>query len=327
MLTENADLDEPIRGVEGMESFLRRRDLPSLCRDARSPRDPRLQFLSRITDNASRGRALIINTFEGLEAPMLSRIRSFCPVTYPIGPIHILESNTTTPAKNQAATVNLWQEDRDCMSWLDAQPPKSVVYVSFGSIAVMSPEQLIELWHGLLDSSHKFLWVVRQDMVLGGLTASEILLPAELEEGARERACLSSWAPQEEVLAHPAVGCFLTHSGWNSTLESIVAGVPMICWPFIMDQHVNSRYASEVWRIGVVMKDEIGGRNVVEKVVRDVMAGEESTRRSVCEMAEKARASVEEGGSSNLNLKKLIHHIQELCSKQSTTDHQATSKV
>lgn len=221
----------------------------------------------------------------------------------------------------------MWQEDRDCMAWLDLQPPKSVVYVSFGSIAVMAKEELIELWHGLVDSDQRFLWVVRQDMVLGELKASGIIPPPELEEGTRERGCLRSWAPQEEVLAHPAVGCFLTHSGWNSTVESIVAGVPMICWPFIMDQHVNSRYASEVWRIGVVMKDEIRGRNVVEKVVRDVMAGEESTRRSVCEMAEKARASVEEGGSSNLNLKKLIHHIQELCSKQSTTDHQATSKV
>ncbi|TKY69965.1 7-deoxyloganetic acid glucosyltransferase [Spatholobus suberectus] len=78
------------------------------------------------------------------------------------------------------------------------------------------------------------------------------------------------WAPQEEVLAHKAIGGFLTHSGWNSTLESVVAGVPMICWPYFADQQINSRFVSEVWKLGLDMKD-VCDRHVVEKMVNDLM--------------------------------------------------------
>jgi len=197
------------------------------------------------------------------------------------------------------------------MAWLGAQPPKSVVYVSFGSIALMSREEMIELWHGLINSRHRFLWVVRQD---------HHFVPEELGESSTMW-CMVRWAPQEEVLAHPSVGCFLTHSGWNSTMESIAAGVPMICWPFMTDQQINSRFVSEVWKVGLDMKDE-GGRSVIEKMVRDVMEGKkekaEEARRSVGEMAAEARASVEvEGGSSYLNFQHLIQHIKSLSSKKS----------
>lgn len=139
---------------------------------------------------------------------------------------------------------------------------------------------------------------------------------AEVEEATRERGYMVSWAPQEEVLAHPAVGCFLTHSGWNSTLESITAGVPMICWPFFYDQQINSRFVSEVWRIGVDMKDRCG-RSIVESMVREVMEGEtaEELRRSAGQMAKLARRCVEEGGSSNMDFLKLIQHIRSLSSE------------
>lgn len=306
---EGADLDELVQSVEGTESFLRRRDLPSLCRDAKSPDDPRLQIMTRVTDNACRGRALIVNTFESLEAPMLSRLRSFCPTVYPIGPIHIL-------CKNQDS-ASLWQQDRDCIKWLDSQQPKSVVYVSFGSVAMMSRQEMMELWHGLVDSGHRFLWVVRQDLVVGESEGNIATISSELEIGTRERGCLVSWAPQREVLDHSAIGCFLTHSGWNSTMESIAAGVPMICWPFITDQQVNSRFVSAVWGVGLDMKDE-SGRSV--KMIRDAMEGDraEELRRSASEMAEKAKRSVEEGGDSFLNLRKLIQHIESLSSEKAS---------
>ena len=80
---------------------------------------------------------------------------------------------------------------------------------------------------------------------------SENEIPMELVEGTKERGFMVGWAPQEKVLAHPAIGGFMTHSGWNSTLENIVAGVPMICWPLFADQHINSRFVSEVWRLGL----------------------------------------------------------------------------
>ena len=95
----------------------------------------------------------------------------------------------------------------------------------------MTREQVLEFWHGLLNSCQRFLWVMRPDMVAG-----KDGIPKDLIERSKEKGLVVEWAPQEEVLNHPAVGGFLTHSGWNSTLESVVAGVPMICWPYFGDQ-------------------------------------------------------------------------------------------
>jgi UDP:flavonoid glycosyltransferase YjiC (YdhE family) len=103
------------------------------------------------------------------------------------------------------------------MTWLDTQPSKSVVYVSFGSVVVITRDQLLEFWYGLVNSKKRFLWVIRPDLVTG---KDETQIPAELLERKRRVGCLVDWAPQEEVLGHRAIGGFLTHSGWNSTLES-----------------------------------------------------------------------------------------------------------
>ena len=128
------------------------------------------------------------------------------------------------------------------MVWLDAQPLKSVIYVSFGSITVMTEDKLMEFWYCLVNSKKRFLWAIRPNLVIHG----EGQIPVELVEGTKDRGYMVGWVPQEEVLVHQAVGGFLTHSRWNSTLESIVAGVPMICWPYFADQQINSRFVSEV---------------------------------------------------------------------------------
>ncbi|KAK6794062.1 hypothetical protein RDI58_007515 [Solanum bulbocastanum] len=106
-------------------------------------------------------------------------------------------------------------------------PPKSVLYVSFGSVAELTKEELLEFWYGLVNSEQKFLWVMRPDLIIGQERKYEIHV--ELEQGTKARGYMADWVPQEKVLAHKAIGGFLTHSGWNSTLESIVGGVPMIC--------------------------------------------------------------------------------------------------
>ncbi|CAK9135691.1 unnamed protein product, partial [Ilex paraguariensis] len=156
----------------------------------------------------------------------------------------------------------LWEEDKSCLAWLDAQPLNSVIFVSIGSLAVMTKDQLLEFWYGLFDSGKLFLWVRRPGSIAGDCTES--MIPVEPLEGTRKRGCIVGWAPREEVLANPAIGGFLTHSGWNSTLESIVAGVPMIRWPYFVDQQVNSRFVGEVWKLGLDMKD------TCDKVIVDV---------------------------------------------------------
>lgn len=296
-----------------METYLRRRDLPSFCR-AFNPNSPRIQLVLKEAQTFSRAQGHILNTFDKLEGEFFTHMQALCPNLYNIGPLHL---NLKCRIKQESAksfSNSLWQEDRSCLGWLDAQPQKSVLFVSIGSLAVMTKDQLMEIWCGLINSKTRFLWVRRADSIIKSNNEeadqsqySEV--PSEVIEGIKDRGCIVRWAPQEEVLAHKAIGGFLTHSGWNSTLESIVAGVPMICWPFFVDQQVNSRVVSEVWKIGLDMKDNCN-RVVIEKMIKDLMG----TRKDeflarADEMGKLAAQAVVEDGSSYNSLNRLIDDI------------------
>ncbi|XVF83824.1 hypothetical protein PTKIN_Ptkin16aG0524200 [Pterospermum kingtungense] len=305
------EMDRLITTVPGMETFLRCRDLPSFCR-AIDMADSVLQLVVKQTRKSLQAHSLILNTFEDLEGPILSHIRTKCPHIYAIGPIHA-QLNTRLRAKygesSKPFSNSLWEVDRSCISWLDKQTKQSVMYVSFGSITITSREQLIELWYGLVNSNKRFMWVVRPNSVTGPDGEGEDV-PVELLEATKDRGYIVGWAPQEEVLNHPAVGGFLTHSGWNSTFESVVAGVPMICWPYFADQQINSRFVSEVWKIGLDMKD-VCDRKVVEKMVNELMVDRrEEFVKSAAEMSKLANESVSVGGSSYSNLDRLIEDIR-----------------
>lgn len=236
ILMTGEDMDLLVRSVPGMEGVVRRRDLPHFFR-VNDLDDALFQMIVRETRQMPRAQGVILNTFEDLEGPILSQIRTHMPTLYTIGPNHshlqarIASKDTVSTS---GASASFWEEDRSCLVWLDSQPEKSVIYVSFGSIAVVTREQLLEMWYGLLRSGQRFLWVMRPDSVMGKDGQAQIA--AELEEGTKSRGYMVGWAPQQEVLDHPAIGGFLTHGGWNSILESIVAGVPMICWPYSNNQ-------------------------------------------------------------------------------------------
>ncbi|KAK2999815.1 hypothetical protein RJ639_023549 [Escallonia herrerae] len=303
------DLDTPITSVPGMEGFLRRRDLPTFCRSG-DLNDPSIQLFKTEIQELPRAHGLILNTMEHLEGPVLSHIRVHCPNLYTIGPVHAqLKSKLggmTTPSSTSSSN-GLWKEDRSCITWLDSQPSKSVIYISFGSLAVITNDQRMEFWHGVVNSGTRFLWVIRPDSIAGGDPGSNI--PVELSLATEERGYIVGWAPQEEVLAHAAIGGFLTHSGWNSTLESLTEGVPMICWPYFLDQHVNSRFVGEVWKLGLDMKDQCV-RDVVEKMVKDLMEVRKGDFIRVAdEMGKLAKKSMGKGGLSYYNLDRLIKDI------------------
>ncbi|KAF3324112.1 UDP-glycosyltransferase 85A5-like protein [Carex littledalei] len=307
---EGVDFNEVVQGVPGMEGFLRRRDLPEFFRGAKNADDPELKFMATVTAYSGKARGFILNTTEVLESTAVHHIQSQIPVTYSVGPLHaILESYRSACGTTDASphTSSLWQEDTACLKWLDSQPDKSVVYVSFGSLTTLMREELHEFYSGLVNSGHKFLWVLRPDMIQDPGWTDEI------KRSLPEEGRIISWAPQQKVLAHRAVGCFLTHSGWNSTLESIIEGVPMLCWPFFLDQQINSRFVSEIWRIGLDMKD-IHNREVVEKMVRQMMEGESAARfrQSARDMADAVKESIAEGGSSLREFHRLIEDIKSM---------------
>ncbi|KAL9242622.1 hypothetical protein vseg_016607 [Gypsophila vaccaria] len=310
---QNGDLDDPVTDLPGSDAALRRCDLPGVCR-AKDLTVPYVQLMIRECRELPNAQGHILNTCDELEGTaLLSELRSLFPNLYTIGPIHALVKTRTLQQKTapqMGQCGSFWQEDRTCLTWLDAQPPRSVLFVSFGSILSVTVDQLTEFWHGLVNSGVRFLWVQRLNSSVG-LDDAEFRskLTPEILEGGKERGHVVTWAPQEEVLGHPAVGGFLTHSGWNSTLESVVEGVPMLCWPSGIDQLVISRFVDEVWKIGIDMKDKCD-RVVIESMVKDLMQKRRvEFSKKANELAKVANEAVMEGGSSWRALDRLIDDI------------------
>ncbi|THG17605.1 7-deoxyloganetin glucosyltransferase-like [Camellia sinensis] len=185
---------------------IRLKDLPSFVRAT----EPNIDFVLDVAHKAS---AIIFNTFEH---DVLEGLSTMLPPIYILGPLQSVLNQTPQNHLNTIGS-SLWKEQHDCLSCLDSKEPNSVVYVNFGSITVMTPQQLIEFAWGLANSRKTFLWIIRPDLVTGD---SAILSPDFLNE-TKERGLLASWCPQEQVLSHPSVGGFLTHCGWNSTFESL----------------------------------------------------------------------------------------------------------
>ncbi|XP_059274730.1 7-deoxyloganetic acid glucosyltransferase-like [Lycium ferocissimum] len=304
------DLDVLIENVPGMQGLLRRRDFP-FYRLTNCATDLYCQLALKEIRSIPRSHGLILNTFEDLDGPLLSLIRSHCPKAYAVGPLHLqLKTRLADKRMPLPSSNSLWEEDHSSIQWLDVQPIESVIYVSFGSLATLTREEILEFWHGLVNSGIRFLWVMRSNLLREEEFNHQFV--KELMEGCKERAYTVTWAPQEKVLAHPAIGGFLTHSGWNSTMESIVQGKPMICWAVYVDQRVTSRFVGEVWKIGVDMKD-ICDRYIIEKVVKDLMVTNKDTfKKSANNLSMLGKQSVGEGGSSYNAFEYLVEDIKKL---------------
>ncbi|KAL3341734.1 hypothetical protein AABB24_025980 [Solanum stoloniferum] len=243
---------------------------------------------------------LILNSFEQLEQFSISKLRDDFPIPiFPIGPFH---------SHFLASSSSLMSQDQTSISWLDTKPPKSVIYVSFGSIAAIEVNDFLEIAWSLANSNHPFLWVVRPGLIRDSEWIE--LLPSEFLETVDGRGHIVKWAPQQQVLAHPAVGAFWTHSGWNSTLESICEGVPMICMPCFGDQMVNARYVSHVWKVGVQLENGLKRTNI-ENAIRTLMEEEEGKqiKERMLELKEKANSCLKPGGSSYESLRSLTSYI------------------
>ncbi|XP_057804004.1 7-deoxyloganetin glucosyltransferase-like [Salvia miltiorrhiza] len=300
----NGFLEEELEWVPGMK-HIRLRDFPSFVRTT-DPDDIMVNYNILQTKNASRARAVILNTYDDLETQVLHAIRERFQHVATVGPLQLLEQREANSPALRAIGSSLWKEDDASLAWLDGRAPNSVLYVNFGSITVLSPQQLLEFAWGLAASGHNFLWIIRPDLVCG----ESAVLPEEYLAEVAGRAKMVGWCSQERVLAHPAVGGFLTHCGWNSTLEGLAEGVPMICWPFFAEQQTNCRYACTDWGVGVEIEGEVVREKVAE-VVKVLMEGEKGKemRKKALEWKHKAHAAVEAGGSSHRNFDFLINHI------------------
>jgi len=292
----NVDLEEEVEEV----APLRVKDLPLIKTE--EP-EKYYEFLGKFLKGTKGSLGVIWNSFEGLESPALTKLsQEFSIPMFPIGPFH-------NYFPSSASYSSFISQDQSCITWLDTKPPNSVVYVSFGSLAAITETEFLEIAWGLANSKHPFLWVVRPGLIKD----SEWLepLPSGFLENLEGRGLIVKWAPQQDVLAHSAVGAFWTHNGWNSTVESISEGVPMICMPFFTDQKVNARYVSHVWRVGLQLEK----RGEIERTIRRLMDNSDEAkeiRERALKLKEEAKVCLQQGGSSCSSLEALVTYILSL---------------
>lgn len=299
----NGYLETKIDWIPGMKD-IRLKDLPTFIRTT-DRNDVILNYVIRIIDRASKASAALVNTFDDLDHDVLVALSSMFPPIYSVGPLNLLLDQTQ---KDYLASIgsNLWKEETECLQWLDSKDPNSVVYVNFGSITVMNPQQLVEFSWGLANSKKNFLWIIRPDLVRG----DSAVLPPEFLEETRERGLMASWCAQEKVLKHSSIGGFLSHMGWNSTIESLSNGVPMLCWPFFSEQQTNCKFACVDWGVGMEIESD-ANRDDVEKLAIELIDGEKGKemKRKAMEWKSKAEATTGINGSSSMNFDKLVNDV------------------
>ncbi|XP_044952156.1 7-deoxyloganetin glucosyltransferase-like [Hordeum vulgare subsp. vulgare] len=295
-------LDTPVEDLPGLRN-MRLRDFPSFIRSM-NPDEFMVEYAIKVTESAVGASAVIVNSFDDLEGEAVEAMEALLgrPKVYTIGPLTLLAPRSTSTI----GSLSLWKEQEECFQWLHGKEPASVVYVNFGSITVMTKEQLLEFAWGLANSGKQFMWIIRRDLVKGDAA----VLPPEFMAETAGRGFMASWCPQQEVLNNPAVGVFLTHSGWNSTMDSMCGGVPVISWPFFSDQLTNCRYQCNEWGVGMEIDSNVQ-RNAVTGLITELMQGESGKK--MRKMAEKWRVkailAAKPGGSSHRNFNGLIHDV------------------
>ncbi|RZC91322.1 hypothetical protein C5167_027384 [Papaver somniferum] len=254
---------------------------------------------------------VLLNTFDEFETDAIKSLKgneSGNPPIYPIGPLIRTGENGNV------------SDESGCLKWLEDQPLGSVLFISFGSGGTLSSEQLTELALGLEMSEQRFLLVARSpsDKAANAFFNPQgISDPFDfLPEGFLERTkklglVVDSWAPQVQVLSHTSTGGFLTHCGWNSTLESTVHGVPLIAWPLYAEQKMNALMLEDL-KVAIRPKADERGiirRDEISRVVKGLMEGEEgkNIRSRMTELQSAATNVLQENGSSAKSLDELAN--------------------
>lgn len=199
-------------------------------------------------------------------------------------------------------------KSEECIEWLNDKPKSSVVYVSFGSLAMLNEEQLEEVTCGLKYSENYFLWVVK--------ASEETKLPKDFEKRS-EKGLVVTWCSQLKVLAHDAIGCFVTHCGWNSTLEAISLGVPIIAIPQWSDQSTNAKLITDVWKIGIrapTDEKQIVRRDALKQCISEIMESEKGKviKSNVMQLKAMAVGTVSAGGSSHKNITEFVSNLNRI---------------
>ncbi|XP_021725653.1 anthocyanidin 3-O-glucosyltransferase 2-like [Chenopodium quinoa] len=313
--SDDVELDLP-----GFKNRVPAKALPMLLfdKDSECP-----TFFDDLTSKFRETKGILINTFTELEPDLIRSLHDHdkIPTVYPIGPILALEENSRGgPREDDRASI---------MQWLDERPTSSVVFLCFGSMGSFDEEQVKEIANGLDRSGHQFLWSLRRPY-----SESKHVLPSENEtfddalpqgflDRTSHRGKIIGWAPQVHVLAHRAIGGFVSHCGWNSVLEGMWFGVPIATWPMYSEQQLNAFELVKEFELAVEIRMDYQ-RNLMKKVanftvtadevengVRKLMSLNESMKGRIDEMRNKSRKVLELGGSSHTWLTRFVGEVLE----------------
>ncbi|CAK8542092.1 unnamed protein product [Lathyrus sativus] len=276
-------------------------------------------------ESEERSYGTLYNSFHELESDYEKLNKTTIGIkSWSVGPVSAWANKDDERKANRGHMEKNFGKEKELLIWLDSKPNDSVLYVSFGSLSRLSHAQIVEIAHGLENSCHNFIWVVREkdkDEDKEGFLH-------DFEERMKESNkgyIIWNWAPQLLILDHPATGGIVTHCGWNSILESVNSGLPMITWPMFADQFFNEKLVVDVLKIGVsvgskvnkfwlgIVEEIVVKREEIAKVVEILMGnGQEGKemRTRARNLGDAAKRSIEEGGDSYNNLIQLIDELK-----------------
>ncbi|BBN03580.1 protein MpUGT12 [Marchantia polymorpha subsp. ruderalis] len=306
---------EIFHGKPGLEFLSSASDLPGVSRSSGW-----FDFVIEVGRTICTADGVVMNSFSELESKAVEAIRNGSSGSrrqkatrvFPIGPISDLRS-----FRNESYVSNTDDSHAECMEWLEKQPTKSVLYVCLGSQVVLEKEQIGHFARALDASQQTFLWVLSKRR--GNFSILDDVLP----EGFLTRTCgrglvVTGWVGQLQVLAHPSVVGFVSHCGWQSVLESMTFGVPIIGWPHGAEQHFNCRYVQQVLKAGIGIRDvdnralivdQLEFENAFKLFSREKLG--KALAFNAASFARKAAAAVSRGGSSNEAIDELIESIKQ----------------
>ncbi|XP_057442604.1 gallate 1-beta-glucosyltransferase-like [Lotus japonicus] len=271
-------------------------------------------------DQLSKIFCIIMDTFEELEQDSFNYLSSDLNILIrPVGPLYKMPLGAAA-AENSNSTSK--KADDSIIEWLNSKQKSSVVYICFGTILPLPIEQLGEIAYALLESEVSFLWVLRESHKEEALKTGAF--PDGFFEKISERGKVVKWCPQEKVLAHSSVACYFTHCGWNSTLETVSSGVPMLTFSQISDQMTNAKLIVDVFKVGIrvshhgLSEKKLVKSDEIKRCLVEAMVGPkaEELKRNALKWKDAAAAARARGGSSDRNLDAFVEDIKKVAVKK-----------
>ncbi|KAK9677742.1 hypothetical protein RND81_11G164000 [Saponaria officinalis] len=262
--------------------------------------------------NISKAFCILMDTFYELEPESIDFTTKLLGPT-PIRPIGPLFKKAITGSDRVRA--DSFRADKDCLKWLDGRPEGSVVYISFGTVVYLKQEQVDELALGIEAAGVSFLWVIKPPHP--DMSTVHHTLPEGFLDRVGDKGKIISFSPQEQVLAHPAVACFMTHCGWNSSMEAITSGVPLIAFPQWGDQVTDAKFLCDVFDMGAQLcrgeqDKRIIPRDEVERCLKEATFGPKAAemKKNALKWKGAALEAITNGGSSDVNFKIYMDEIR-----------------